>query len=206
MAAGLAIQDYTDRGRRPVATKRSRETWTASPARARRIHQHNLPGAGRRSRRATARVAHGDCGLMISALFTTLRLTTSTAPLMGLASRLLPFPGLRWGSVWLAPDRVAGGLVGADFEEKIEQASVGGPAGHGGDGVAVPGLAQRPQQRGDAPRVAEAGLAGGIAGQQGGDRVATRAGKPLLTDKPVVNQIAWRWAAVVGCAPPPLMA
>ena len=35
-----------------------------------------------------------------------------------------------------------------------------------------PGLAQRPQQLGDGPRVVEAGVGGGVAGQQGGDRVA----------------------------------
>ncbi len=92
----------------------------------------------------------------------------------------MPSPGLRWGSVWLAPDRVAGGLVGADFEEKIEHARVGGPGGQGGDRVAGPGLVQRPQQLGDGLRVVEPGdgppgvkasVAGGPGGQ-GGDCVA----------------------------------
>jgi hypothetical protein len=35
-----------------------------------------------------------------------------------------------------------------------------------------PGRAQHPQQDGDGPRVVEAGVAGGVAGQQGDDRVA----------------------------------
>ena len=48
----------------------------------------------------------------------------------------------------------------------------GGIAGQqGGDRVAGPGLAQRPQQPGDGLRVVEAGVAGGPVGQ-GGDRVA----------------------------------
>ena len=89
-----------------------------------------------------------------------------------LAGRLLPFPGLRWGSVWLAPERVAGGFARAGLEEKIEHARVGGPDGQGRDRVAGPGLAQLPQQRADGPRVVEAGVAGGVAGQQGWDRVA----------------------------------
>jgi hypothetical protein len=32
----------------------------------------------------------------------------------------LPFPGLRWGSVWLAPEPVPGRLVGVDLEEETE--------------------------------------------------------------------------------------
>ena len=43
----------------------------------------------------------------------------------------------------------------------------GGPGGQGGDRVAGPGLAQRLQQPGDGPRVVEAGVAGGVAGQPG---------------------------------------
>ena len=54
-----------------------------------------------------------------------------------------------------------------NLEEETEHTRVGGPGGQGGDRVAGPGLAQRPQQRGDAPRVVEAGVAGGVAGQQG---------------------------------------
>jgi hypothetical protein len=34
--------------------------------------------------------------------------------------RLLPFPGLRWGSVWLAPGQVAGGFVMMNLEEETE--------------------------------------------------------------------------------------
>ena len=43
--------------------------------------------------------------------------------------------------------------------------------GQDGGGVARPGLAQRPHQLGDGPRVVEVGIAGGVAGQQDSDRV-----------------------------------
>jgi hypothetical protein len=85
--------------------------------------------------------------------------------------RLLPFPGLRWGSVWLAPGQVAEGLVRVGLEEEIEHARVGGPVSQGIDRVAVPGLAQLLQQFADGRRVAEAGVGGGPGGQ-GLDRVA----------------------------------
>jgi hypothetical protein len=58
-----------------------------------------------------------------------------------------------------------------DLEGKIEHARVGGPVDQGAGRVAGSGLAQRPQQLGDAPRVAEAGLGGGSPGQ-GAGRVA----------------------------------
>jgi hypothetical protein len=81
-------------------------------------------------------------------------------------------PGLRWGSVWFAPERVAGGLVRTIPEDKVEHSCVGGPYGQGGDRVAGPSRVQLPQQTGEGLRVVETDVSGGIAGQQGGDRVA----------------------------------
>jgi hypothetical protein len=46
-----------------------------------------------------------------------------------LGGRLLPSPGLRWGSVWLAPEQVVGSLVRVDLEEEVEHALIGGPGG-----------------------------------------------------------------------------
>lgn len=82
---------------------------------------------------------------------------------------------MRWGSVWLASERVAGGLVRAELGEEIktEHARVGSPDGQGAGRVVGTGLAQLPQQPVDVIRVVvETGLAGGVTGQQGSDRVA----------------------------------
>jgi hypothetical protein len=41
----------------------------------------------------------------------------------------MPTPGLRWGSVWLAPEPIAGRPVGAGLQIRIEHARVGGSVG-----------------------------------------------------------------------------
>ncbi len=65
---------------------------------------------------------------------TCLSVRLSCSQTVVLAGWLLPIPGLRWGSVWLAPEPVAGGFVRTNLEEDIEHARVGG---QGGDRVAL---------------------------------------------------------------------
>jgi hypothetical protein len=55
-----------------------------------------------------------------------------------LTGQLLPCPGLRRGSVWLALESIAGGVAGSGLEEETEHARVGGPGGQGSDRVAGP--------------------------------------------------------------------
>jgi hypothetical protein len=73
-------------------------------------------------------------------------------------SRGLPCPGLRWGTVWLAPGQVAGGLARTGLEKKIKHARVRAPGSQDRDRVSSSGLTQYPLQLGDGPRVMAAAL------------------------------------------------
>jgi hypothetical protein len=82
------------------------------------------------------------------------------------------------------------------FEEEIEHAPVGNPGGQGSNRVVSSGSAQLLQQPTDTRRVVEVGVGGGVAGQQGPDRVAGRQRCPNMGMRTVGIRCVRRLAGV----------